>query len=425
MKLLNATFRSGALVAAREICQTRVKMELTTSSAPEVALAVPPHPRFEWFLLHAGFALIGVITAGLGPLIPVYTKIWRITDAQAGFFFPAQYFASLLGVIATGWLLPRFGFSKVLGGGFLFLTLGMTFLGVSPWFSTAGCVGLAGYGYGLTNPTTNLRGTQLPSKNVAAAVSLLNFSWGVGAVACPFLVAALVPRIGVRGFGMCVAALTMALCVTHFVRKVPTGAVTVERPKHSLADWKEKLHIGQAVPLVLLFFLYVGVEASFGGWAAALEKRLPGSVQSSALAIAPSVFYRFLLFGRGLSTLFLRRWSTLVIAIAGILVTTSGGIAVALTNSKPILMVAVAMAGFGCASLFPVYVTWLAQLFRGDSDWIGALYFSAGALGGAVLPQSVGIIATQSHSLRIGILVPLLASVAMFFLTLKARPHAR
>ncbi|MGB2626919.1 MAG: MFS transporter [Candidatus Acidiferrum sp.] len=398
-------------------------MERSTPSGRPATVPVSLHPQFEWFLLHAGFVLIGIITASLGPLIPVYTKIWGITDAQAGFFFPAQYFTSLVGVVATSWLLPRFGFSKVLGIGFLFLSLGMAFLGVSPWFLTAGCVGLAGYGYGLTNPTTNVRGTQLPSKNVAAAVSLLNFSWGVGAVACPFLVAALVPRIGVRGFGLCVAALTMMLCVTHFVRKVPNKAVAVQKPKHSLVDWKHRMASRQAVPLVLLFFLYVGVEASFGGWVAALEKRLPGSAQASALAVAPSVFYGLLLFGRGLAPLLLRRWSTLVITISGILFVATGGIAVALTSNKSVLLMAVAACGFGCASLFPVYVTWMAEIFREDSDWIGALYFSAAALGGAVLPQLVGIIATQSHSLRIGILVPLAASIVMFFLTLKARPQ--
>lgn len=222
---------------------------------------------------------------------------------------------------------------------------------------------------------------------------------------------------------MCVAVLTLALSVAHFLRKVPARAVAVQRAKHTLADWKEKLKVSQAVPLVLLYFLYVGVEASFGGWAAALEKRLPAGSQASALAIAPSVFYGFLLFGRALAPFALRRWSTLSITIGEILVTTAGGIAVALANNKPVLLVGVAAAGFGCAPIFPVYVTWLANIFRKDSDWLGSLYFSAAALGGAVLPQLVGIIATQSHSLRIGFLVPLLASISLFFLTLKARPR--
>lgn len=423
MQIFQGMAQSGSLVAAVEICHTRLAMDSGTSSTPQTSEIVFLHPQFEWFLLHAGFVLIGVIAASLGPLIPVYTKTWGINDAQAGFFFPAQYFASLLGVIATGWMLPRFGFTKVLGGGFLFLTLGTGFLGVSPWFLTAGCVGLAGFGYGLSNPTTNLRGTQLPSKNVAAAVSLLNFSWGVGAVACPFLVAALVPTIGIRGFGLCISMPTLAICVTHFLRKVPLPAATLQRPKHSLADWEAKLRVTQAMPLLLLYFLYVGVETSFGGWAAALEKRLPSAGHVSALSIAPSVFYGLLLLGRGLAPLVLRRWSTIAITIGGILITTIGGLAVALANSKPPLLVGVAAAGFGCATLFPVYVTWLAELFRKDSDWIGSLYFSAAALGGAVVPQLVGIIATQSHSLRIGFLVPLLASISIFFLTLKAQPR--
>lgn len=400
-------------------------MSSTTSSAPlrSSPAATVPNAQSEWFLLHMGFVLIGIITASLGPLIPVYTRIWGITDAQAGFFFPAQYFTSLFGVIATGWFLPRFGFSKVLGVGFLFLTLGMGFLGISPWFMTAFCVALCGFGYGLSNPTTNLRGTQLPSSNVAAAVSLLNFSWGVGAVACPFLVAALVPRIGVRGLGICVAAFTLAVSVMHLVRKAEAPTVAVERVKHSLADWKRKLRISQAVPLVVLFFLYVGVEASFGGWAAALEKRLPSSAAASALSIAPSVFYGLLLFGRGLASLALRRWTTLVICVGGLLLTTFGGVAVAMANNKYVLLGGVAAAGFGCASLFPIYVTWMADIFRKDADWMGSLYFSAAALGGAVLPQLVGIIATQTHSLRAGILVPLIASIVMLYLTVRAQPH--
>lgn len=396
-------------------------------SAPFSATATPADPaksaRFEWFLLHAGFVVIGVITASLGPLIPVYTRKWGITDAQAGFFFPAQYFTSVVGVIATSWLLPRFGPSKVLGVGFFFLTVGMAFLGVSPWYLTAFCVTVSGFGYGLCNPTTNLRGTQLPSSNVAAAVSLLNFSWGVGAVACPFIVAALIPWIGLRGFGVCVAIFTAALCATHYFRKVPMRSDTVQKPKHSLADWKEKLAVSQAIPLVFLFFLYVGTEASFGGWVGALEKRLPSTEHASALAIAPSVFYGFLLFGRGLAPLALRHFTTVRITMGGLLITSLGGTAIALAHTQLVLLAGVAAAGFGCAALFPVYVTWLADIFRDDADWLGALFFSAGSLGGAVLPQVVGIIATKSNSLRAGFLVPLAASIVMGLLAVRARPQ--
>lgn len=394
-------------------------MESATASTPNLH----PHARLEWFLLHAGFVTIGVITTCLGPLLPMFSHHWGLNDAQAGFFFTAQYLTSLFGVVATSWLLPRFGFSKVLGIGFLFLTIGMGFLGVSPWFLSAMCISLNGFGYGLANPATNLRGTQLPSSNVAAAVSLLNFSWGVGAVLCPFLVAALVPWIGIRGLAVCVAVFTLAIALAHFLRPAPEVAAAADRPKHSYEDWMRQLRLGPSIALVLLFFLYVGTETGVGGWVAALEKRMPSDGHISALALAPSVFYGFLLAGRGLASLALRRISSATISLWGYILAAGGTGIIALAGHKPVLLMGVGLAGFGLAPQYPVLVAWMAQFYRKDADWLGALFFSAGGLGGSVLPWMVGIIAAQSHSLRAGFLVPLMASVSMVFLALRARPQ--
>jgi len=380
------------------------------------------NPRSEWFLLHIGFVLIGVITNILAPSLPIFSRQWSLTDAQAGFFFTSQYLTSMFGVIATGWLLTRYSFSKVLGIGFLFLTLGMAFVGVSPWVLTASCIALNGFGYGLANPTTNLRATQLPSKNVAAAVSLLNFSWGAGAVACPFLVAWLAPSFGIRGLAVCLAVLTLVLSVVHFVRPSPALQLSASK-KRSLAEWIAHLQQRPAIPLLLLFFLYVGTEVSLGGWVAALEKRMPGG-NSSALAVAPSVFYGFLLFGRGIAPLVLKRLSTFSISLGGLLLAAIGAGVIALSTTPALLLIGSALAGFGCAPQYPVLVTWFAQIFRDDSNWLGALFFAAGGLGGAVLPWLVGIIAAQSHSLRAAFLLPLVVSLVMALLTLRARPHS-
>lgn len=405
----------GRLVPLSVLCHTPFSMDSNASPTSTT------NSRFEWFLLHAGFVLIGIITNILAPSLPIFSRQWSLTDAQAGFFFTSQYLTSMFGVIATSWLLRRYSFSKVLSLGFLFLTLGMAFLGISPWTLTATCVSLNGFGYGLANPTTNLRGTQLPSKNVAAAVNLLNFSWGAGAVACPFLVAALAPPYGVHGVAICVAVLTSALCVLHFLRPSP-GPSTANSTKRSFADWRAHLHERPAVPLLLLFFLYVGTEVGIGGWVAAVEKRLPGG-NTSALAIAPSVFYGFLLFGRGIAPFLLTRLSTFVISLAGLLLAASGAALIAFSTVPATLLLGCAIAGFGCAPQYPIFVTWLAQIFREDSTWLGALFFGAGGLGGGVLPWLVGIIASQTHSLHTAFLLPLTVSLAMALLTFRARPH--
>src|SRR5271167_2957841 len=181
-----------------------------SSTAPSSTSA-----RKEWLLLHLSFILIGVITTLLGPILPSFSRHWSLTDAQAGFFFTAQYFGSTLGVILTSVFLPRFGFSKVSAAGFAAFFVGFAFLGLGPWVISSLMLGMNGFGYGLSNPAINLRATQLPSKNTAAAVTFLNFSWSIGAVLCPFLVGALIPAIHLRGFSLLLAAGSLVLMFLH------------------------------------------------------------------------------------------------------------------------------------------------------------------------------------------------------------------
>lgn len=354
----------------------------------------------------------------LAPSIPQFSRQWSLSEAQAGFFFTSQYLTSLFGVIASSWLLGRYTFSKVLGFGFVFITAGMAFLGVSPWFLTALCVAVFGFGYGLANPTTNLRATQLPSGNVAAAVSLLNFSWSVGAVACPRLVA----LAGIRGVSVVVAILSLVLGAVHFASKQPGVQIKATPKRHTLEDWKGHLKVSQAAPLLALFFLYVGTEVSIGGWvAAALGRRVPGA-SAELLANAPFAFYGFLLIGRGVAPVLLRRFSTIVLSAGGMLCAAAGTALIVLTHSYAALIVGACLAGFGCAPQYPIFVTWLAQIFKKDADWLGALFFGGGGLGGAFLPWIVGIIAARSGSLIAGFLLPLVTCLIMGVLALRAYP---
>jgi MFS transporter, FHS family, glucose/mannose:H+ symporter len=379
--------------------------------------------RNDWLLLHLSFILIGVITTLLGPVLPSFSHRWSLTDAQAGFFFTSQYFCSTLGVALTSFFLPRFGFSKVTAAGFVSFSLAFAFLGLGPWMVSAAMVGISGFGYGLANPAINLRATQLPSKSTAAAVTFLNFSWTIGAVLSPFLVGALIPRYGLRGFSALLAASSLVFVVLHLsLRAVPVSAGQT-RSTHSLAEWLAQLRMHRAVPLLLLFFLYVGVEVALGGWVASFEKRLPGMSTLTRL-VAPSVFYGFLLLGRGVAPLAFRYLTQVLVSVGGLSLATIGGLVIALSNTPHSLYLGAAIAGFGLAPQYPIFITWLAAIFRDDSNWIGALFFGAGGLGGGALPWLVGIVSATTHSLRAGLYLPLVVTILMIYLALQARPRA-
>jgi FHS family glucose/mannose:H+ symporter-like MFS transporter len=393
-------------------------------------MALSPTPplqtsaRTEWLLLHLSFILIGVITTLLGPILPSFSHHWSLTDAQAGFFFTAQYLGSTLGVALTSYFIPRFGFSKVNAGGFIAFLGGFAFLGLGPWVISSLMASIIGFGYGLANPAINLRSTRLPSKSTAAAVTFLNFSWSIGSVLCPFLVGALIPSIGLRYFSLLLAAFSLVFVALHFsVRAAPATAKRA-RATHPLADWLAHLRLPRAIPLLLLFFLYVGTEVALGGWVATFEKRMPG-MSTLTLVIAPSVFYGSLLFGRGISPLALRHRSQVLVSTVGLSLGTAGAAIIALSSSPHILYVGAAIAGFGLAPQYPIFITWLAAIFRDDSTWIGALFFGAAGIGGGVLPWLVGIVSSSSHSLRAGLCLPLAVSFLMIFLAFQARPQTQ
>jgi FHS family glucose/mannose:H+ symporter-like MFS transporter len=369
-----------------------------------------------------GFLAVGIITTLIGNVLPSFIRHWSLTDAQAGFLIAAQFSGSSLGTAFTSVLLPRFGFSRVLCAGFIAFAVGFSFLGLGTWLLGALSVFVYGFGYGLVNPATNLRSTQLPSRNMASAVSLLNFTWTVGAVACPFVVGQLLPRIGIRGIAISLSIITVILAGFHLFRHNSAPETRADRSTRPLAEWMHELAQAPSIALVSLFFLYVGTEVGVGNWVATQEKRMPG-MGAVTLFLAPSFFYGFLLFGRGLSPVLLRRFSTNVMAIAG-LISAALGAAIIIFALHPVLLyVGAAFAGFGCAPIYPILVTWLAQIFRQNSTWLSALFFGASGAGGAALPWLMGITASVTHSLRAGFVLPFVACVVMAFLAMRMRPQ--
>ena len=380
-----------------------------------------PDARVEWASLHAGFVLIGVAMTMLGPVLPYFTQRWSLTTSQAGIFFSALYFASFLGTLMTSSLLPRFGFSRVIGAGHLCYALGLAFVGLGPWYFSVACVAVYGLGYGFANPSVNLRATQLPSKNVAAAVSLLNFSWGIGAMLSPVVVTFFLGHLGFRALALSLSIGFLGLSLLHFSRGNDASLSAAVRPKHSLAVWRARLQSTPWLSLVQLFFFYVGIEVSVGGWVALHAKGMPAMTRVK-IAAAPTFFYGFLLLGRFLAPFVMKRFSQRQICLGGLALAALGVLLVLVANSPILLYAGALMAGLGCAPQYPIYVTWVAAAFKNDSTWLGALFFGAAGLGSSIIPWLVGVVASHSHSLRLGFLLPLASALWMIPFVLRARP---
>jgi FHS family glucose/mannose:H+ symporter-like MFS transporter len=367
---------------------------------------------------HAVFVPIGIVTVLLGPLLPILSVRWSLNFVQAGSLFTAQFLGSTAGVLISGFLVSRRGFRFAINAGLLMMALGVGALAFSTRPLGLICILCDGVGLGLAIPAVNLFVAAANPERRSAALSLLNFSWSVGAVACPFIVAAAaqVNRIGLfllllAGF-LCLMFLAIAAMPLSFAEPNSTigedGAAHVPVPR----KW------GVLFALGALFFLYVGAENAFGGWIATYARSL-GTASRILPVTTPSFFYAALMLGRWIAPLGLRRMGEIAIAKAGLLIACIGMGGMLLSRTMPLVVISVSLAGFGLAAVYPITISRLSQEFGPAAARVGSIMFTLANFGGASLPWVVGYCSHRFGDLRAGLAVPLVSGVLMFVLYLR------
>jgi FHS family glucose/mannose:H+ symporter-like MFS transporter len=369
-------------------------------------------------LLFAGFVLTGVATVMVGPLLPLFIQRWSLDDGQAGFFFTVQFTASLGGVGLSSALSAWKGYRPALVLGYVLMGAGLATLNAGSYSTALAAVATYGCGYGLVVPGTNLLGAEAGGAKSASLLNLLNFTWGVGAVACsPLVLLALKHRQ--------LSALLTGLAIFGSLLVLGFLFVSFGAENHGEAGKATEtgaVSTGLAVTLALaaLFFIYVATETSIGGWAAEHAKRLAkGSTGMTTLA--PMFFYTGLMSGRAFAPLVLLRLHERRLVLGALSLTAVGSALLIVSTILPIAIVAVFLAGLGCASIYPIFIAWLSRWYGARAKRIGGVLFALASLGGAAGPWLVGFVSKYSGSLRVGLLVPLVCAITMIGLVLLLR----
>jgi MFS transporter, FHS family, glucose/mannose:H+ symporter len=364
---------------------------------------------------HAAFVPIGMVTVLLGPLLPVLSARWSLNYAQAGSLFTAQFAGATLGTSLSGVIVSRWGFRFAMNAGLFAMAVGVAALPFSSHFLGLACIFCYGGGLGLAIPAANLLVAAINPERRGAALSLLNFSWSLGAVACPFVVAAAARANGIQLFLLAVAG--CLLLVLLGIAAMPSHPLEPILPLDddgsdaSPIDWSRR----SLFALSGLFFLYVGAENGFGGWIASYAKSL-GTSSPTLSVMTPSFFYAALMVGRWMAPLALERIDEIKIARAGLSIACIGMAGLILSRTMPFVVSSVAVAGFGLAAIYPITISRLSQEFGPAASRVGSVMFTAANFGGAFLPWMVGYLSHQFNTLEIGLAVPLAATMLMYIL---------
>jgi MFS transporter, FHS family, glucose/mannose:H+ symporter len=378
-----------------------------------------PHETAARALIHFGFVVCGVVTILLGPILPILIARWTLSDQRAGLFFTLQFCGNLLGVASLGVQLSRRGYRTTLMLGYVSMALGVAGLALGREAFGLIATLVFGYGLGLLLAGSNLWVAEISPERRAAAISVLNVTWGIGAIACAplVLIAQRTHRLTFLLLGLAGLSLIVALGVAAIdvqPRAVAPAAAETVTP--------DGVKVGKRTAFVLggLFFLYVGTENSVGGWGAAFAKRV-GAETGGLWALAPMFFWSGLMAGRVFVSAILSRISERAFLITGLILAGVSNAALVWVASFRGAMVCLAVSGVGLACIYPLLVAWLVGYYGTQARRTGNILFGLASLGGATMPWLVGFISTQTASLRAGLVVPLIGCLVMLGLQFALR----
>jgi fucose permease len=96
------------------------------------------------------------------------------------------------------------------------------------------------------------------------------------------------------------------------------------------------------------------------------------------------------------------------------------GIGILLRSSNVTgVKISAVLTGLCYATLYPITVARLSQRYGVEARSVGSVMFALAALGPAALPWLVGMVSQSAGSLRVGLLVPFVATVILLAIHVK------
>lgn len=361
---------------------------------------VKRYPRLGLVLLaFVAFIALGLPDGLLGVGWPSIRAGFSVPLDAIGMFLTAVMIGYMTSSFLSGWLLSHVGVGRILAASCGLTGLALIGYTLVPQYGMMVLLGVfAGLGAGGIDAGLN---TYVATHFGEGLMQWLHASWGVGTTTGPIIMTIGLTALNTWRFGYRVVGsfqLALAACfVLTLAMWSQTAAPMGGEAEKKLTDYKtpmsETFRQPQVWLSVLLFFLYVGAEASLGTWTYTLLTESRGVDKTLAGFFTGSYWLTFTI-GRIVAGLFARR--------VGVNKLVLGGLAGALLGAgllvwNPLTManvVAVALIGVAIAPIFPAMMSG-TRTRVGDhfaANTIG-MQMAATGLGTVIIPSTMGVLA--------------------------------
>lgn len=355
---------------------------------------------------YTAFVFLGAAATVNGVALPFLIQRFSLPLSTAGSLF----LINSLGYLLSSVFYPRV--ANIVGNRFLIVSgclltaITLFCLPLMPlWAAVTAVAFLSGSAYSIIDVGLNAVVSGIPGERGAAALNWLHFSFGVGALVSPFLLAQITDWFGSWQWAYWACALPFvplagALWRNPLLRSESTDAApSPSGGRTSVSIYRE----GTFWLLMVLMGVYCGVENSLMGWITtylASEFALPVNISS----LGVSFMWLGLAIGRGLAGKFSRFFAPRETVL--ILFPTTGVVLflIARVSSPWLGVVGFFFAGLGLSAIFPMLMLSGTQTYFHARVQVSGGLVTAAGVGALVFPWLLGYVGEYA-SLRWGILL--------------------
>lgn len=337
------------------------------------------------FAYFASFVILGLMSSVLGPTLSGLARHTHSSLGQISLIFSARWFGYIIGSLGGGRILDRNPGHPIL---IVVLIVMSVMTGLAPIIPLLWLLILVMVLYGMAEATLDVGCNSmlgwLHGSNSSPFLSGLHFFFGAGAFLSPIVIAQVLLSTGDITWAFWILAL-LALLPTAWLMRLPSP----KAPPHSQQSTTGQSFWVLIALIAALFFLYAGVESSFGGWIFTYTTVQKLASQTTAAYLTSTFWGSFTLgrlIGIPISTRLHPR-TMLAFDLAGCLA--GAGAIVLFPHSLAAVWAGTFGLGLFMASIFPSLLS-LAGKYLVITGRVTGWFFLGAGLGGMTLPWLVG-----------------------------------
>jgi fucose permease len=359
----------------------------------------------------AGMFVFGIVLAILGALfgLPEMRGRLGVNLAQQGDIFSMLFFGVFLSTIIVGPLIDSFGNKLVLMVSAAFVAFALAVLAFAHSFSAALIAAATlGFGGGGLNTSANALVADLYPQNRGSMLNVLGIFFGFGALFIPLLAASITGMMSIPQLLLIAATLAAVCAVAYLLMAFPPPREAVG---FSLLASIKAVRIPGVLLFGFILFFQSGNESTIGGWTSTYVVSIGAQPTTATWILA--FYWAAMMLGRFVSAKLLQYVTKARLILASGIGSAIGCTVMLASHEIAVIAAGVIIIGLSFAAIYPTTLAIAADRYEHLAGTIFGLLFAMGLIGGMLFPWIVGQLAQRQHSVRPGMLVPLIGGLAI------------